>query len=226
MVDGDHAVQARRPGRARPLGERPAPPSRAARRAGGDRAGAAAASTARGRRAVRRALARALRAKKISRSALPALRRGSTSPRAARSGASAAPAAASSAYVVATVERLALGGRLIASRMPVVVPPAGPQPAVLAQAALPGDRRPRDLQGQRGPVPVLPGRGPPAAPALDLQEGQPDPRGLRARGARLRPRGARAACSTRWRSWRCMARRAASSPGSTCSTSAAERRPG
>ena len=72
-----------------------------------------------------------------------------------------------------SVESLALRRRLSANAHARGVPPARAQPPVLAHAALPRVRRPGELPRQRDPLPVLPGRGPSAAPALDLQEGQP-----------------------------------------------------
>ena len=117
VVDGDHAVRRSDPVvPARSATDLP-PPSRAGRPPGVT-AGAAATSTGRGRRSVRRALAKALRAKKISRTAYRGYgRQYLTARRTLRRLRGARRAQLG--YVVSSVERLALGRRLIASRMPV-----------------------------------------------------------------------------------------------------------
>ena len=117
VVDGDHAVRRSDPVvPARSASDLLRPPARPRRAA--VTAGAAATSTARGRRAVRRALVKTLRAKKISR---PRYRRWKRQYLLARRTLRRLRGArrAQLGYVVSSVERLARGRRLIASRMPV-----------------------------------------------------------------------------------------------------------
>ena len=94
VVDGDHAVRRSDPVVPSRSSSDLKPPSRSGRGAGVT-AGAAATSTARGRRAVRRSLVRNKRAKKISRSSYRRFTR-QYCPRAAPCGACAARAARSS----------------------------------------------------------------------------------------------------------------------------------
>ena len=81
-------------------------------------------------------------------------------------------------------------------------------------APLPGGRRPGQLQGQRDPLPVLPRRGPPAPPALDLQEGRPPVPRLPERLRELRRGGPPAPARRDDRTRRAPGRRS-SSPGSS-----------
>ena len=117
VVDGDHAVKR----------DDPFVPARSASdlmpapgRRGEPVAQASAGSTARGRRAVQRALRRALRAKKIKR---PAYRRYKRQYLLARRTLRRLRGARRDqlAYVVYAVERMGLAGQLIASRLPVVL---------------------------------------------------------------------------------------------------------
>ena len=117
VVDGDHAVRRSDPVvPARSATDLPRPPGSSARAAVTARA--AATSTARGRRAVRRSLAKALRAKKISRSGYRRWKRQYLLARRTLRRLRGARRA-QLGYVVNSVERLAAGRRLSASRMPV-----------------------------------------------------------------------------------------------------------
>ena len=116
VVDGDHAVKRNDPFvPARSASDlMPAPGRR-----GEVMAQASAGSTARGRRAVQRALRLALRAKKVKR---PAYRRYKRQYLLARRTLRRLRGARRDqlAYVVYSVERMGLAGQLIASRLPVV----------------------------------------------------------------------------------------------------------
>jgi D-glucuronyl C5-epimerase C-terminus len=118
-VDGDHAVRRFDPV-VPPLtaSDLQQPPGRGSRGAGVT-ARAAATSTAPGRRAVRRALVRNLRAKKISRAAQRRWNRQYLSARHTLRRLRGARRA-QLGYVVNSVERLALAGKLKPTRMPVV----------------------------------------------------------------------------------------------------------
>ncbi|HEU0024348.1 MAG TPA: D-glucuronyl C5-epimerase family protein [Thermoleophilaceae bacterium] len=94
----------------------PRPPRVRGARAGAARS--AAASSARGRRAVRRALVQAVRKRKVRRSSSRRWRRGYAAARRTVRRLSGARRA-QLAYVIRSVERLALSRRLNASRMPV-----------------------------------------------------------------------------------------------------------
>ena len=120
VVDGDHAVRRSDPVvPARSATDLPPPPTRSTRKSRATlTAGAAATSTARGRRAVRRALLKTVRAKKISRSGYRRWKRQYLTARRTLRRLRGARRA-QLGYVVNSVERLALGGRLSASRMPV-----------------------------------------------------------------------------------------------------------
>jgi hypothetical protein len=116
VVDGDHAVRRFDPVvPARAATDLPRPPRASAR---ASVSAGAASSTARGRRAVRRALVKGLRADKISRSGYRRwTRRYVLARRTLRRLRGARRAQLG--YVVRSVERLALARRLIVSRMPV-----------------------------------------------------------------------------------------------------------
>jgi hypothetical protein len=123
VVDGDHAVRRDDPMVPARFASDLPPPMRTAgsavaRAPQSARPRTAVASTTTGRRAVQRALSKALKAEKISRAdyrrwrkRYAAARRTLRRLRGARK--------AQLAYVVGSVERLALSGRLISSRMPV-----------------------------------------------------------------------------------------------------------
>ena len=181
VVDGDHAVRRDDPFvPARSASDRPAAAGRAGRGRhrtrgvrGLDRARAAARGPARGPPGAaqpRRSRGRGYRrVAPLVRRSLPHLWR----LRGARRD--------QLGYVVDSVEALALAGRLIASRMPWC---SSSSTATAATGAGCPTRPPAisvSFQRQPDPLPVLPRPRAPAAPALDLQEGQSHPRRVRAR---------------------------------------------
>ena len=201
-VSGDHAVRRFDPMVPPPSAtDLPRPAAGSAARIA--RAGASAASaprarpsTASGRRAVTRALRRAVRTKKIKRAdyrrwtrqwaqARRTLRR----LRGARR--------AQLYYVYISVESLALRGRLIPSRMPAAFLQVARNRQYWRTLPFPASEDRVTFRGSQIVFEYFPGRGTPDPPALDLQEGQPDPRRVRARGAGVRPRRRSPACWTR-----------------------------
>ena len=89
-------------------------------------------------------------------------------------------------YVIDSVEALALGRRLEPARACRPRSCSSSETAATGARSLPRLRRPGELPRQRGALPVLPGPRAAAPAALDLQEGQPHARRLRARRAGVR----------------------------------------